>query len=228
MCGVAAFSNAFVEEVARFRFWATTDKRALEAGGEWETWYLNWDALYDTFARLLVAVPVARWDDATTNAAIYAIARDNEIGYLIDTLAARANDLMALARRTLSSSEDEARWQVADSLRRVEPTPEGAEELLVVFAHDEEEYVRRRALLALGHMDSGHVEELAESAWVSGDKYQRIAALVALDEAGSSQAVAFAWRPETLDQPYLAPYALALRTRGTLLGFTIQGVPFRD
>jgi HEAT repeat protein len=62
-----------------------------------------------------------------------------------------------------------------------------AEALLLILVNDEDEYVSRRALLALGALKSLHAESLAEKAWLSGHEYQRIAALWVLKDIASSK-----------------------------------------
>jgi len=138
---------------------------------------------------------------------IYVIARDNEIEYLVEYLARSEASLILLARHIASSTESDAKWQVANRLGSVKALKSEAEELLLWLVKDDTEYVRRRALLALGALGSGYAESLAEQAWLSGDEYQQMAALEVFKLAGSHLLLPYAQRALQDSRPFLVAFA---------------------
>lgn len=85
------------------------------------------------------------------------------------------------------------------------------EPLLLQFAHDEDEYVRRQALMALGTLGSPLVEDLAEAAWQTGHEYQRMAVLAALRDVQSPALDDYLARAESDGRQYLLHYAAKIR-----------------
>ncbi len=88
---------------------------------------------------------------------------------LKETLTSWPKHLLALAKVGLQSAEQDARWQLADALG----SSQGAHEeevlpILEAYAADHDEYVSRRALLALGRRRSPIAEALAQRAWGRG------------------------------------------------------------
>ena len=211
-------------EVARFRAWADTQDPS-ERSGEWETEYMSWPSLYKAIDQFVATTAYQYWGGAATRLLLYALARDNEREDIVESIAQNPANLMYLAEQALYSSERGAKWQLADRISRLDPLPRAVESLLVQFARDEDEYVRRRALLALAHIGSPRVEVLVESAWNTGDEHQRIAVLCALDRIGSPQVAHYVTLAEEDGRQSLAMYAKELREKGSLQDFRIQGIP---
>lgn len=121
---------------------------------------------------------------------IYIVARDNEVEIMVSELAQEPDRFLAVALACLSSAERDAKWQFAAELGKLSTHLQEAESLLLKFVEDEDEYVRRRAIIALGRIRSSHVERLAEQAWNREEEwqeYQRMAVLDALHSVGSPQ-----------------------------------------
>ncbi len=214
-------------EVARFRAWADTYP-VEQRSGEWEVHYNGWEELNEAFIAFVSSTSCADWDAETSEMVLYAIARDNEIEWLIEHLAQNPGNLLCLAERALESDMWEAKWQIAVALGDLKSRRTEAESLLLRFAHDEDEYVSRRALLALSDLNSSHVEDLVASAWDTGEEYQRIAVLCALHQVGSPLLKVYAKLAEADGRESLAKYATYIREHGTLNGFTLQGIPVVD
>jgi HEAT repeat protein len=224
---MAATLEALGREVDRFRAWADTYP-VEERSGEWEMGYNGWKDLNEAFIAFVSSTSCVDWDAETTQMVLYTIARDNEMQWLIERLAENPNNLLCLAERALESDVWEAKWQIATALGGLESRRTEAESLLLRFAHDEDEYVRRRALLALSDLNSSHVEDLVASAWDTGEEYQRIAVLCALHQVGSPLLKEYAKLAEADGRESLAKYATYIREHGTLSGFTLQGIPVVD
>ncbi len=161
-------------EIGRFRRWAGSDPPATRsreeplhhADAEWECDYPHWGELYDAVMAHVAAGPVESWSDEQLQAVLYALARDNEDEILAEGIRTRhPATLIALARISVMHGEHDAKWQLADQLGRIEHPPAGeVERLLLVFAQDEHEYTRRRALQSLARINSSAAEWLAGEA----------------------------------------------------------------
>ena len=179
-------ATLFHAEVARFQEWVAgipVDMRL----GEWECDYSDWGPLLKAAELLLQTVPVGTWTDAMVKDFLYALARDNEAEFIACELASRSETLLLLAAQAIRSDEPDAKWQIAAQLGDLHGSAQEAEALLIHLVQDVDEYVSRRALGALGKLKSVSTEAFAERAWRTGHEYQRIAALWALKDVGSSK-----------------------------------------
>lgn len=178
-------------EEARFRKWASgypPDRRS----GEWECDYPDWPSIHAVVTDVLSREDaLAHLGESGVESILYLLARDNECEIIAGALAVRSEILVAFAHAALRTGESDAKWQIAHRLREAHLRPQDAEALLLKFVEDDDEYVRRRALFALGDMKSSRTEALAQKAWDSGLEYQRIAALCALKACGSPLLPAF-------------------------------------
>ena len=166
---------SFAIEVAKFKEWA--DLYPIHhRTGEWECEYDQWPPLWAAAIAVLNSLESSKWMNECCENMLYAIARDNEAGYIAGELEARPGVLFELARIAVDSSEPDAKWQLAARLGMLTTDRDEAERLLLRFVDDHNEYVSRRSLIALGTLKSIHAEALAERAWLTGHEYQRIAA----------------------------------------------------
>jgi HEAT repeat protein len=206
--------RAFEVEVARFHAWADAHPPEQRTD-DWESAYDAWPQLYGAFTAFVRATSWRQWSEATTQALLYVIARDNEMAELVKVVAENPDDLLYLAQRALASLEPDARWQIVVELSCLEPQPPQVEPLLLQFAQDEDEYVRRRALMALADVGSTHVANAVKQAWDTGDEYLRMAALYALDVMGSPELDAYLAQAESDGREQLLEYASRLRAGAT-------------
>ena len=179
-------SEALQEEVEKFNAWAALFP-PHQRTGEWECGYDHWQSLWDAAIAVLESVPPNAWSERCRANLLYAIARDNEMEWISGQLAGKPDALLELARLAIDSSEPDAKWQVAVQLGALSTNREEGELLLLRLVDDEDEYVSRRALLALGALKSQHAERLAERAWRTGHEYQRIASLWVLKDVAPSK-----------------------------------------
>lgn len=197
-------------EVVRFQGWAVTVPVA-ERYGEWECDYPGpWPQVWKAFTDFVTATSCSQWDAATIQMLLYIVARDNEMGVLIGELAKNPAQLLFLAEQAVIWAEEDARWQMAAALGRLEVQLPQIEPLLLQFAHDEDEYTRRCALLALAKIGSVHIEALVESAWATGDEHARIAVLHVLYTTNSPQLNHYLRQAEADDRKYLTAYVARL------------------
>ncbi len=173
-------------EVAKFRAWAER-YLADDRYGEWECDYPGWPELHSAFIDYMDATPTTELPSDVVADLIYAIARDNEISHLASQLGQRPVHLLRLLPHVLVSEEPDARWQIAAQLGKRALPFAIAEPALIKLVADQDEYVRRIALQALGRIDSPHTEHFCGQAWESGHEYQRIMVLWVLHTIGSSQ-----------------------------------------
>jgi hypothetical protein len=165
-------------ETNKFKEWAKIYPDAKS--GEWECDYGSWDKYYKACIHLINNKAPKRLTDLEKSDLIYAIARDNELEHLIDKVAENETLLFSLCEASFIISENDAKWQFASRLGEVRNDVRYAEKLLLKFANDTNEYVSRRALLALSELGSSQTEECCIRAWETHHEYQRIAALSSL------------------------------------------------
>jgi hypothetical protein len=200
-------TEQLAEAVQQFRAWAAANERTT---GEWEADYPEWASFYRA-ANAVLASDCDEWDEQTKHWLLYAVARDNEVGLLARSLAEKQVNL--LAAYSLKTHESDAKWQLAEQMRRLRLTPEG-EQVLLKYAQDAEEYVRRVALMVLADLGSIHTEDLAFAAWESGDQYQRMACLHALLHVQSSALPRYLGMAEQDGREYVRGLAKKIKSQG--------------
>ena len=164
-------------EVERFREWAATHPKD---SGEWECDYDAWSGL---LAAAESALSLATLGDSEIELLLFTLARDNECEFVRHMLEEHPSNALLLAAAALTHPDRDARWQIADFLGT--QTHEEARLLLRQFFTDENEYVRRRALLASAKHDRDFAEATAWQ-WVSSThEYSRLASLSVLHELES-------------------------------------------
>jgi HEAT repeat protein len=136
-------------KIEAFKAWAKTLK---EHSVDWELEYPDWDSLYQAVYKVLANIPLARWNSEVFDELLYALARDNETENIADKLPEHPKKLVALANKAITYPDYQARWQIAHALYKISDKSEEAKNLLTGFASDENEYVRKRALLALDYL----------------------------------------------------------------------------
>lgn len=156
-------------QVSRFKAWADTYPVAKRSG-DWECDYEGWSFVYKAFTPFAAATKCEEWSLPTARMLLYILARDNEIGKLGYEIRQHPDTLICLAQRALelSDTDAEAKWQLVNELGRRGLLSENIAVLLLKFAHDTDEYVRRRTLVVLADLASPFAAELLEPAWDSG------------------------------------------------------------
>lgn len=170
------------QQVARFKRWAST---ANQSSGEWECDYENWQELLAAASDCIAAHRDGSIPSGVADDLLYAIARDNECEHIREMLLASPTLLAILATRAVSLDDADAKWQIAISV--AESQMPGAANLLRPFLKDQDEYVRRRSLLAFAPFSPKEAEAIAIENLNDGFEYTRIAALHVLHAVGSNQ-----------------------------------------
>jgi hypothetical protein len=192
-------------EMELFDRWAATLDRA-HLSAEWECAYEEWPRVYTAFSSFIAATSYEVWGEEAIQIILYLVARDNECEVLIRELAGSPDRLLVVAVRAIAHTDRDARWQVASVLGDLTERRLDAELILLQFAGDGDEYVRRRAILALGRLGSSLVARLAEEAWNREDpmqEYQRMAVLTALHDSSSASLEDYVRRAEADGRSYL-------------------------
>ena len=109
-----------------------------------------------------------------------------------------------------------AKWQIAWQLGQLGLSLPRVEPLLLHLTDDEDEYVRRRALLALADVGSAHAADadLIERIWnsdVPWNEYSRMAVLYALWKVGSPYLDRYLALADTDRRHTLVEYAARVR-----------------
>ena len=169
------------DEITRFREWAPP---AESQHGEWECEYEHWDRLWAAAISTIGQYADTVMPPNVTDALLYVLARDNECEHVRDHLVGSPQLLSALAAHATGTKDADATWQIAVSLG--EAKLENAAELIRPFLEDENEYVRRRSLMAFAPFAPREAERIALQNLTDAYEYTRIAALHVLDMIDSS------------------------------------------
>jgi len=173
-------ATSFREEVARFREWASPHEGSY---GEWECDYEHWDALWSATEEMMAECAADLPDEGTSDDLLYAIARDNEIERLRRELVKYPVLLRHLALYAVDSPDADAKWQIAVSVADAQLADSA--DLMRSYLTDEDEYVRRRSLLAIAPLSPKEAEEIAKR-WMDEEfEYSRIAGIHVLDLVNS-------------------------------------------
>lgn len=202
-------------EVENFREWAATqDQQEIE----WETDYgeEKWQVIYRSVGEFLSASNPLDWTTVEIEDLLYLLARDIEV-WLEMNYRLRENPVaaMRLASKSLSTPDIESvsRQQLAEILGHL-PSDERIEPLLLHFASDGDEPVRRFALQALARIHSSHTEEIAFRAWHhrhENQQWARMMALVCWQHVASPLLEAHLREAEISPWCYLSDFAYRLR-----------------
>lgn len=183
-CSMSDARARLEHAVAEFQAWAASYPEA-ERSAEWEIDYDYWPDLRSAAVAFLDSSEPQQWDRSIVELLLYVLARDNETEDLKHELTERPEHLLALAGAGTGSAEWDARWQLAAALGCIEADEDEVVPLLETYAADVDEYVSRRALIALGQRRAPIAERLARRAWDTGHEYQRMAALGVFHSLGS-------------------------------------------
>lgn len=170
-------------EIEKFKKWAEKNPGRR---GEWEFYYLYWESLYSASFEFIENLNINNLMPHEIEDLIYVIGRDNEAERLIEFLTENEEIFLLLASSAITTKDIDAKWQFAHYLGEINRRKEEAESLLLKYVQDPNEYVSRRALMALANMGSSFTEELCTKAWETDDEYQRIAVLYSLNKIKSS------------------------------------------
>ena len=186
---VKGIRERLLEQAIKFHQWQEAtypDKTAEEIGGEWEVDYPYWNDTYSAFCHVLTQMDAETADSVLLDEMVYLIARDNEAEGFIQETTSHPQWFECLCRRAAASNESEAKWQFAAYLPECSCSQE-VRDIILDFAKDPNEYVSRRALLAMPALRPDCVEQFAPLFWERNcyslelQEYQRIAVLVSLD-----------------------------------------------
>ena len=178
-----------LEQAIKFHQWQEATypgKTSEELGGEWEVDYPYWNDTYSAFCHVLTQMDAETADSVLLDEMVYLIARDNEAEGFIQETTSHPQWFECLCRRAAASNESEAKWQFAAYLPEC-PCSQEIKDMILDFAKDPNEYVSRRALLAMPALRPDYVEQFAPLFWERNcyslelQEYQRIAVLVSLD-----------------------------------------------
>ena len=181
--------ECLLEQVGKFHQWQEITypgKTTEEIGGAWEVDYPAWNDIFDAFCHVLTQMNAEMADSVLLDEMIYLIARANEAEGFIQETTSHPKWFECLCRRAAASNESEAKWQFAAYLPKCSCSQE-VRDIILDFAKDPNEYVSRRALLAMPALRPDCVEQFASLFWERTcyspelQEYQRIAVLVSLD-----------------------------------------------
>ena len=172
--------------IDNFNSWANgVPHNEAERGDDWECHYPEWADIYTGFEILLQTEDVDRLSPAQINRLFYIIARDNESEVLADILTEFPPAFATFAKLAAGTKHNQTKWQLAARLPLL-PAEFEPVALLEPFVNDADEYVSRRALMALANVEAEKTEHYCEKFWHRQKpnnehcEHQRMAVLFAL------------------------------------------------
>ena len=207
--------ECLLEQVGKFHQWQEITypgKTTEEIGGAWEVDYPAWNDIFDAFCHVLTQMDAETADSVLLDEMVYLIARDNEAEGFIQETTSHPQWFERLCRRAAASNESEAKWQFAAYLSEC-PCSQEVKDMILDFAKDPNEYVSRRALLAMPALRPDCVEQFAPLFWERNcyspelQEYQRIAVLVPLDAIHSALLPQYLERAKQDGRSYLLEHA---------------------
>ena len=207
--------ECLLEQVGKFHQWQEITypgKTTEEIGGEWEVDYPAWNDIFDAFCHVLTQMDAETADSVLLDEMVYLLARDNEAEGFIQETTSQPKWFECLCRRAAASNENEAKWQFAAYLPECSCSQK-VRDIILDFAKDPNEYVSRRALLAMPALRPDCVEQFAPLFWERNcyspelQEYQRIAVLVSLDAIHSDLLPQYLERAKQDGRSYLLEHA---------------------
>ena len=204
-----------LKQAIKFHQWQEVTypgKTAEEIGSMWEVDYPYWNDTYSAFCYVLTQMDAETADIVLLDEMVYLIARANEAEGFIQETTSHPKWFECLCRRAAASNESEAKWQFAAYLPECPCSPE-IKNMILDFAKDPNEYVSRRALLAMPALRPDCVEQFAPLFWERNcyspelQEYQRIAVLVSLDAIHSDLLPQYLERAKQDGRSYLLEHA---------------------
>ncbi len=173
------------DEIESFKQWAPAPENR---SGEWECEYDHWDRFWAAAVSTIEQYANTKMPLNVVDDVLYALARDNECEHLREHLVGTPQLLSALAVHATGTADADAKWQIVVSVAEAEI--DNAAELIRPYLADENEYVRRRSLMAYAAFAPGEAEEIALQNLTDTFEYTRIAALHVLHIIESSHLAA--------------------------------------
>lgn len=207
--------ECLLEQARKFHQWQEITypgKTTEEIGGVWEVDYPAWNDIFDAFCHVLIQMDAETADSVLLDEMVYLLARDNEAEGFIQETTSQPKWFECLCRRAAASNENEAKWQFAAYLPEC-PCSQEVKDMILDFAKDPNEYLSRRALLAMPVLRPDCVEQFAPLFWECScyspelQEYQRIAVLVSLDAIHSDLLPQYLERAKQDGRSYLLEHA---------------------
>ena len=207
--------ECLLEQARKFHQWQEITypgKTTEEIGGAWEVDYPAWNDIFDAFCHVLTQMNAEMADSVLLDEMVYLIARANEAEGFIQETTSHPKWFECLCRRAAASNENEAKWQFAAYLPEC-PCSQEVKDMILDFAKDPNEYLSRRALLAMPVLRPDCVEQFAPLFWECScyspelQEYQRIAVLVSLDAIHSDLLPQYLERAKQDGRSYLLEHA---------------------
>lgn len=200
-------------EVRAYEAWANSYAGAGQYP-EWEYDYPDWNKLFGAaLEQVRIQEGHGRFSERIGKLLLYAIARDNERVYLATEIAAKYPGVCKeLLRLAVTGTERDAKWQLCQAVARLRYDLAGVEPQLLELLGDEDEFVRRQALLSLCELHSDQAEDAALRAWRDTDSgvHMKMAALRCLADLGSTWTSSLAREALESEDPLLVTFAQSL------------------
>ncbi|WP_394353952.1 HEAT repeat domain-containing protein [Adhaeribacter swui] len=164
-------------EILKFWQWAEMspeDYSKNRGYGEWEGLYPGWKELEKAIDEAIFKLN-EHFDYKTAEILIQALAIDNEAEGVLEKIEGRLKNYKDFIELVIKSNQPEARWQIAELLGRI--NLKNRDEILSnLIIEDEDNYVKRRALLSLNLINPLRAIQLAVKFVDNEDDYLKMVA----------------------------------------------------
>lgn len=166
--------------------------------------YPKWHELYKYYEKILTDTELCIFSNEDLYKTIFLIGRDNEDEELIEIIYKLEKNQKRLVENILKNNDVDAKWQLANCISR-NHSKNYMKELIALF-ENENEYVSRMALLALGNLKYEKIEMILEKAWNTNYEYHRIAVLSILYENNMANLDYYLEKAKFDNRPWLLSY----------------------
>lgn len=152
------------KELDLFWEWSKTtpEKYAVQRKpGEWETDYPNWDAIYEATEYTLDHISSDADIKFEIDQILTAMAIDNEVENILLLLETKTKIIDEVILHGCKHIQPQARWQIAELIKRTHSNKH-IEILIDMILNDNDNYVKRRALVSLIELDIRKAKKYAK------------------------------------------------------------------
>lgn len=195
-----AVINGEIDSVS-FPHWHRIEKNLEEAFK-----YLNFAELENAMLDNIVFIIAQQWDIGII------LNWFNKGGEEIGQIGMTELQLIRICERGLITNLTDAKGQLAASLYKIR-NKEKAEELLLNYHKDKNEYVRRMALSSLHKLSYRFINDLLINSWGKNDEYERTLCLQIWKETNTKEFVKYCRIAEKEGTKYLREFALEIKNK---------------
>lgn len=211
------FAESFHNSVLMFKAWAEKFHPEVTEdndNGEWEPLCSEFDYMLSDGLKVIENIDFSNAAEQIADDLLYLIARDNEVGIVINKLLDYCGWFSILCQRSLHSPYTNAKWQFVEKLSEYNGD-NCLKNLVYDFLNAGDEYTERMALKALADIYPQDAEKYAVMFWerekFENSEYQKMMALDVLNKIHSPKLAHYLDEADKSDFKYLKESAKNIR-----------------